>query len=77
MKGFIYEDKINPTSTAVPTITSTDPKNNLSKNNGVIIGATLGGIFGIILLGFIGLFVFKWYKKSSQADTSNFSHVLG
>jgi hypothetical protein len=76
VKSFIDENKEKPTNTA-PT-SSIEPKNNnLSNNNSVIIGATLGSILGVILLGSIGFFAFKRYKKTTRHKTPEFTHVLG
>ena|ERR1043166_5114467 len=51
-----------------PPIQSIEPKDNQdnhnpSNNRGVIIGATIGGILGIIILGFIiGYKIFRRHK---------------
>ena len=76
---------IIPTSTEMPTSTSASPtssiepksdnSSNSNSNNSVIIGATLGGILGIIVLGLMSFVTFKWYKKAHRASFLFYHHI--
>ena len=55
-----------------PTVSTPSTGSVNSNNNGVIIGASLGSILGVLILGIIGFFGLKKYKKARHSSHSTF-----